>query len=152
VESKPNHASDQTLLCGLGAAIPKIRPGLPLFTHGCRSCDRPPIIITSLPKVEAFTDVIGGTNGIARAANTGQIVIECSTLPLAVKRAAHAVMESAGKVLLDYPVSGTGAQAVNKDLSSRHYPQCRSGGGDVLHDAAVAERTKVTLHARHAGE
>ncbi|MEH2469967.1 putative dehydrogenase [Nitrobacteraceae bacterium AZCC 2161] len=75
-----------------------------------------PIIVTSLPKAEAFTDVIGGTNGIARAAGTGQIVIECSTLPLAVKRAAHAVMESAGKVLLDCPVSGTGAQAVNKDL------------------------------------
>ena len=75
-----------------------------------------PIIISSLPKAEAFTDVIGGVHGIAGAAGNGQIVIECSTLPLAVKQAAHAVMTQAGKVLLDCPVSGTGAQAVNKDL------------------------------------
>jgi putative dehydrogenase len=75
-----------------------------------------PIIITSLSKAEAFTDVIGGHNGIAGAAGTGQIVIECSTLPLALKQAAHAIMEKSGKVLLDCPVSGTGAQAANKDL------------------------------------
>jgi putative dehydrogenase len=75
-----------------------------------------PIIITSLPKAEAFTDVISGAQGIAKADGKGQIVIECSTLPLALKQAAHAEMEQAGKVLLDCPISGTGAQAANKDL------------------------------------
>jgi putative dehydrogenase len=75
-----------------------------------------PIIIMSLPKAEALTEVIGGADGIAQAAGSGQIVIECSTLPLDVKRAALELMEAGGKILLDCPISGTGAQAVNKDL------------------------------------
>jgi L-threonate 2-dehydrogenase len=74
------------------------------------------IIIVSLPKAEALTEVIGGADGIAQATGTGQIVIECSTLPLDIKRAALDVMEKSGKILLDCPISGTGAQAVTKDL------------------------------------
>lgn len=75
-----------------------------------------PIIIMSLPKAEVLTEVIGGADGIAQATGTGQIVIECSTLPLDIKRAAFDVMEKSGKILLDCPISGTGAQAVQKDL------------------------------------
>jgi 3-hydroxyisobutyrate dehydrogenase len=75
-----------------------------------------PIIIMSLPRAEALTEVISGVDGIAQAEGTGQIVIECSTLPLDIKQAAHDVMEKNGKVLLDCPISGTGAQAVAKDL------------------------------------
>lgn len=75
-----------------------------------------PIILMSLPKAEALTETIGGADGIAGAAGTGQIVIECSTLPLDIKRAAFEAMERGGKILLDCPISGTGAQAVNKDL------------------------------------
>lgn len=75
-----------------------------------------PIIVTSLPKAEALTEAIDGANGIAQAAGAGQIVVECSTLPLDTKRAAFDVMEKAGKILLDCPISGTGAQAVAKDL------------------------------------
>lgn len=75
-----------------------------------------PIIIMSLPKAEALTDVISGEGGIAQSAGSGQIVIECSTLPLDIKRAAHDDMEKHGKILLDCPISGTGAQAINKDL------------------------------------
>lgn len=75
-----------------------------------------PIIIMSLPKAEALTNVIGGAEGIAQAAGTGQIVVECSTLPMDIKQAAFDEMERHGKILLDCPISGTGAQAVNKDL------------------------------------
>lgn len=75
-----------------------------------------PIILMSLPKAEILTEVIGGADGIAQATGSGQIVIECSTLPLDIKRAAFDVMEKSGKILLDCPISGTGAQAVQKDL------------------------------------
>ena len=75
-----------------------------------------PITIMSLPKAEALTDVIGGAEGISQAAGTGQIVIECSTLPMDIKQAAFDKMERHGKILLDCPISGTGAQAINKDL------------------------------------
>jgi 3-hydroxyisobutyrate dehydrogenase len=74
------------------------------------------IIIMSLPKAEALIDVIGGAEGVAQAAGTGQIVVECSTLPMDTKQAAFDEMEKHGKILLDCPISGTGAQAVNKDL------------------------------------
>lgn len=75
-----------------------------------------PIILMSLPNAGALTDTISGTDGIAGATGTGQIVIECSTLPMDIKRAALEAMEKGGKILLDCPISGTGAQAVNKDL------------------------------------
>jgi len=75
-----------------------------------------PIILMSLPNAQALTDTIDGADGIAKATGRGQIVIECSTLPLDIKQNAHTVMERAGKVLLDCPISGTGAQALKKDL------------------------------------
>lgn len=75
-----------------------------------------PIIIMSLPTAEALTEVISGVDGIAQADGVGQIVIECSTLPLDIKQAAFDIMAKNGKILLDCPNSGTGAQAVAKDL------------------------------------
>lgn len=75
-----------------------------------------PITIVSLPKAEALIEVSDGADGIAQAVGAGQIVVECSTLPLDIKRKAFDVMERAGKILLDCPISGTGAQAVTKDL------------------------------------
>lgn len=75
-----------------------------------------PFILMSLPNAGALTDAISGADGIAGAAGTGQIVIECSTLPMDIKRGAFEAMEKGGKILLDCPISGTGAQAVNKDL------------------------------------
>src|ERR1700724_2844512 len=74
------------------------------------------ILITSLPNVDAFEQVMAGQGGIASSNGTGQIVIECSTLPIEAKSRGHAQLAAQGKILLDCPVSGTGAQAANKDL------------------------------------
>jgi 3-hydroxyisobutyrate dehydrogenase len=73
-------------------------------------------VITSLPSVEAFDAVTAGQGGIASSNGEGQIVIDCSTLPVEVKSRAQARLAAAGKILLDCPVSGTGAQAATKDL------------------------------------
>ena len=43
------------------------------------------ILITSLPNVDAFEQVMAGQGGIASSNGTGQIVIECSTLPIEAK-------------------------------------------------------------------
>jgi L-threonate 2-dehydrogenase len=59
---------------------------------------------------------VGGEGGVAMAPVRETVVIECSTLPLNVKRAAFDVLAAAGKIMLDCPVSGTGAQAARKDL------------------------------------
>ena len=75
-----------------------------------------PTVLFSLPSSDALAEAVGGENGIARAPDSDTVVIECSTLPLEVKRAAFDVLTRSGKIMLDCPVSGTGAQAARKDL------------------------------------
>jgi L-threonate 2-dehydrogenase len=74
------------------------------------------ISILSLPSADALDMAIAGTDGMAKANGHRQIGIECSTLQLSAKRAAQKHMEAHGKILLDCPISGTGAQAEKKDL------------------------------------
>jgi len=75
------------------------------------------VIITSLPSVDSFHSVMSGKDGISSANKPGLVVIECSTLSLEDKQSAHQTLSEVGTVLLDCPISGTGAQAQTKDLS-----------------------------------
>ncbi len=72
-----------------------------------------PAIITSLPKPEIVLQV---AKEIAASGAPRLVVCETSTLALDDKFAAAAVLEEAGHVLLDCPLSGTGAQARKRDL------------------------------------
>lgn len=78
--------------------------------------ERTRIMICSLPSVAALQAAVSGNDGLMTAGGEGQIVIECSTLPLDAKQQAFETLAARGKVLLDCPVSGTGAQAARKDL------------------------------------
>ena len=78
--------------------------------------DEAGIVITSLPSVAAFHDVISGADGLGSGGGEGPIVIETSTLPIAEKEAGREALGAAGGILLDCPLSGTGAQAVTRDL------------------------------------
>jgi putative dehydrogenase len=73
------------------------------------------VMITSLPSVAALESALFGAAGIASAAKRGTVVIETSTFPLADKERARKRLEKIGVVLLDAPMSGTGAQAAAKD-------------------------------------
>jgi 3-hydroxyisobutyrate dehydrogenase-like beta-hydroxyacid dehydrogenase len=72
------------------------------------------IVITSLPSAQALTDVAAE---LAATGVRGLDVIETSTLPIAVKEQARAVLAKRGVTLLDCPLSGTGAQAKVRDLA-----------------------------------
>ena len=74
------------------------------------------IIITSLPSPAALDDVVNGEDGLISAGKRGAVVIETSTLTIADKQRAHDALAAAGITMLDCPLSGTGAQAVTKDL------------------------------------
>ena len=74
------------------------------------------VVVTSLPTAQALHDVTAGEAGLASAARPGLVVIETSTLPLAVKRQARDALAGRGAVLLDCPLSGTGGQALHKDV------------------------------------
>jgi len=72
-----------------------------------------PLIITSLPKPEAL---IATAKAIAGAGLPRRIVAECSTFTIEDKEKAEKIFRAAGHVMLDCPVSGTGAQARTRDL------------------------------------
>jgi 3-hydroxyisobutyrate dehydrogenase-like beta-hydroxyacid dehydrogenase len=74
---------------------------------------RADLIITSLPSARALAEVAAELGASAKG---GTIVIETSTLPIPVKEAARDVLAKRGVILLDCPLSGTGAQARVKDL------------------------------------
>jgi 3-hydroxyisobutyrate dehydrogenase-like beta-hydroxyacid dehydrogenase len=71
------------------------------------------ILITSLPSAKALAQV---AEELAASAPRGTTVIETSTLPIGAKTAARDVLAKRGVILLDCPLSGTGAQARVKDL------------------------------------
>ena len=72
-----------------------------------------PIIMTSLPSPAAVELV---AHAIARSGQPRRIVVELSTLSLADKLRFEAILEQAGHIALDCPLSGTGAQAKVRDL------------------------------------
>jgi 3-hydroxyisobutyrate dehydrogenase-like beta-hydroxyacid dehydrogenase len=70
-------------------------------------------IITSLPKPAALAATV---KEIAKAKLPRRVIVEASTFTLEDKSAAEAALRKAGHVMLDCPMSGTGAQAKVRDL------------------------------------
>ena len=70
-------------------------------------------IITSLPKPAALDATV---DAIIQARVSPRVIIEASTFAIDDKLRAERALRKAGHVLLDCPVSGTGAQAKTKDL------------------------------------
>ncbi len=73
-------------------------------------------IITSLPSAAALDAVISNPDGLLAGRQRPVTVIETSTLPLDTKERNRDAAATAGVVLLDCPLSGTGAQAQTKDV------------------------------------
>ncbi|MAF48994.1 MAG: NAD(P)-dependent oxidoreductase [Rhodospirillales bacterium] len=77
------------------------------------------MVITCLPGAAALMEVAAGiAEAITSAGKTGQIVIETSTLAVADKVAAKAIIGAAGGRMLDCPVSGNRILAVKKQLTA----------------------------------
>lgn len=92
-----------------------------LAADGGRACDdaasaiRPvDFLLLSLPSEEALESV---TADILAAGRPGLIVAETSTLPVEAKQRAFEALQARGITLLDCPLSGTGAQALTRDLA-----------------------------------
>jgi 3-hydroxyisobutyrate dehydrogenase-like beta-hydroxyacid dehydrogenase len=98
-------------------------------TSALAAARRAGVVITSLPSAAALEATVATLSGkLAR----GTIIVETSTLPIEVKEAARAALAKGGITLLDCPLSGTGAQARNKDLllyasgDEAAYERCKS--------------------------
>ena len=71
-------------------------------------------VVLSLPSDAALGAVCGE---LIASGVKGLIAAECSTLPEATKISAHALLAKHKITLLDCPLSGTGAQAITRDLA-----------------------------------
>lgn len=68
------------------------------------------IAVASVAAVEAALE------GVAGGIKPGTVVLDAGTFPLDVKERVRDALARKGAVVLDVPVSGTGSQALNKDL------------------------------------
>src|SRR5690606_39968158 len=71
------------------------------------------VILVALASVPALHDVAAQ---ISEVVGTRQVVAELGTLPMEAKERARQLLLQKGCVMLDCPVSGTGAQAAVGDL------------------------------------
>jgi L-threonate 2-dehydrogenase len=71
------------------------------------------IVMTSLPSFAAATSVI---DGVAAAAERGSIIAELSTFSIDQKLSLQENAAAGGHVMIDCPLSGTGAQAKTGDV------------------------------------
>ena len=98
-----------------------------------------PIIMTSLPGSVAVEQV---AQNIGDSDLSSRIVVELSTLSIADKLRFKSMLEDAGHVALDCPLSGTGAQARLRDLivyasgDSEAIAKCRSLFADFARQSA----------------
>jgi putative dehydrogenase len=72
------------------------------------------LVLTSLPNVTALDETVAR---LVVAPRVDLIVAELSTLPIEAKETARDHLAGVGIVMLDCPLSGTGAQAVTRDLA-----------------------------------
>jgi 3-hydroxyisobutyrate dehydrogenase-like beta-hydroxyacid dehydrogenase len=89
------------------------RSGVTIVDGAASVASRTATIMTSLPNADAANAVAAQ---IAGSGQPARIVVELSTLTIADKLRFKAILEPAGHIALDCPLSGTGAQAAVRDL------------------------------------
>lgn len=110
------------------------------------------IILVVVPKPEALDDVIAAGAG-------ARLVVEMGTFSVATKLAAAATLGACGHAMLDCPVSGTGAQARNRDLvifvsgdegqAARAMPVFADFAREAHHVGALGNGTRMKLVTNH---
>jgi putative dehydrogenase len=89
------------------------RAGVEIARNAADVAGKAPTVLTSLPKPQALMET---ARAIAAAKLKRKVVVEMSTFAISDKEKAERVLRKAGHVMLDAPVSGTGAQAKARDL------------------------------------
>jgi 3-hydroxyisobutyrate dehydrogenase-like beta-hydroxyacid dehydrogenase len=87
--------------------------GVTIEASAAEVAAKTPHILTSLPNPYALSSVV---DEICAARLPRRVIAELSTFALEDKTDAEQTLRSAGHVMLDCPLSGTGAQAKTKDL------------------------------------
>jgi len=75
------------------------------------------IVVTALASYPAYEAAYFGRGGIAEGGPLGLIAVDVSTMPLSAKLATRDRLRPKRIVMLDCPISGTGAQAEHRDVA-----------------------------------
>lgn len=97
-------------------ALLKARGGRPLRSAAAVAA-RSEVVVTALASYAAYEAAYFGPRGISRKGGRGLIVADVSTMPLGLKLDARDRLARRAIRMLDCPISGTGAQAENKDIA-----------------------------------
>jgi len=89
------------------------RAGVEIAASAIGVAQKASAVLTSLPKPQALIDT---ARAIAAAKLPRKTIVEMSTFKISDKEKANRVLAKAGHIMLDTPVSGTGAQAATRDL------------------------------------
>lgn len=89
------------------------RAGVEIARSATEVAQKASIVLTSLPKPAALHAV---ARELAVAKLPKRTLVEMSTFMIEDKEKARNVLEKAGHIVIDCPVSGTGSQAANRDL------------------------------------
>lgn len=126
------------------------RAGVEIARNATALAAEAPTILTSLPKPQALMDSV---RKIAAAKLPRKLLVEMSTFAISDKENAARALAKAGHIMLDAPVSGTGSQAVNRDLvfyasgDSRHIkrlrPMFQAFGRQVYDVGAFGNGSKI---------
>jgi 3-hydroxyisobutyrate dehydrogenase-like beta-hydroxyacid dehydrogenase len=88
------------------------RAGIEIAKDARELAGTAPTIITALPDPRALHDTVAAIV----AASGRRVLIEASTFSIEDKIAAQRELSKAGHIMLDCPVSGTGSQALTRDI------------------------------------
>lgn len=103
------------------------------------------IILFALPSVSALEAVVSGPDGITTTLTPGTVICEMGTFAIEAKTRAADAIAAAGGILLDCPVSGTGAQAAVGDLV------VYTSGDEVALAHAKPALAALSREQRHVG-
>lgn len=96
------------------ARFEALKPGGTAGKSGGEAAQGADVVLTSLPSSKALDETVAS---LLAAKVPGLVIAELSTLPIDAKEKARAALATGGITLLDCPLSGTGAQAVTRDLA-----------------------------------
>lgn len=120
------------------------RKGVEIADTPAEVAKRASAVILSLPSGAALDSVVREIGAAPEVRNT--ILLEMSTLSLADKQAARELLAQNGNILLDAPVSGTGAQARTGDLV------VLASGDRAAFDACLPALKAISRRQNYVGE
>ena len=123
----------------LAAAGGRLAESVAALARACRC------VVTCLPSADALAAVVSGSDGLARHADAGDIVIDVSTLPVTAKRAQCDALVAQGAGMLDCGISGNHRYVANWTAGL-----FASGVRDEFDRCAVVLRA-MTSHVTYVG-